>query len=146
MKKMGFNKEFLKELKEKRTTYKDMIEFCCDSLIMNNYIIQELAKKDIFFETYSGEECYYIDKDGNDITRQQAEEMDYNDYEECYVDIYQYFIIDSTGAERLSKFTNEIILYNSDLDMYILAVTHFGTAWNGVPANWKELNEACEND
>ena len=72
--------------------------------------------------------------------------MDYNDYEERYFDIYQYFIIDSTGAERLKEYTNEIVLYNEDLDLYLLCVCHFGTAWNGVPANWKELNEVIDND
>ena len=135
------SKELLKELKEKRTNYKDMIDFCCDSMILNNYIINELAKKDIYFETYSGEQCYYIDKDGNDITRKQAEEMDYNDYEEYYFDIYQYFIIDSTGAEMLAEYTNEIVLYNEDLGLYLLCVCHFGTMWTGVPANWKDCDQ-----
>lgn len=144
---MNWKKEFFEKLRKENTNYKSMIDFCCNGcLIMNNYIIEELAKKDIFFETYSGEECYYIDKDGNDITRQQAEKMDYNDYEECYFDIYQYFIIDSTGAERLKEYTNEIVLYNDDLDLYLLCVCHFGTMWTGVPANWKELDEVGEND
>lgn len=40
----NINNEFLKELKEERTTYKDMIDFCCDSLILNNDIIGELSK------------------------------------------------------------------------------------------------------
>lgn len=37
-------KEFFKELKEKRKDYRAMIDFCCDSLILNNYIVQELQK------------------------------------------------------------------------------------------------------
>jgi hypothetical protein len=143
---MSFNKEFLKRLRNERKSYKDMIEFCCDNLIMNNYIIEELAKKDIFFETYSGEQCYYIDKDGNDLTRQQAEEMDFNDYEECYVDIYQYFIIDGQAADRLAEYTNEIVLYNEDLDMYLLCVSHYGSSWSDVSANWKELDEGGEDE
>lgn len=143
---MGFNKEFLKELREKRTTYKDMIDFCCDSLIMNNYIIQELAKKEIYFDNYCGSECYYLDNNGNEITSKQAEEMNFDEYCEEYYDIYQYFIIDGQAADRLAEYTNEIVFYNSDLDMYILAVTHFGSSWTIVPSNWKELDEVEEND
>ena len=56
MKKMSWKKEFFEKLRKENKNYKSMIDFCCDGcLIMNNYIIEELAKKDIFFETYSGE-------------------------------------------------------------------------------------------
>lgn len=112
------SKEFFDELKKERTTYKDMIDFCCDSLILNNYIIQELQKKDIYFDLYCGN--------------------DYNEDEDSYEEIYQYFIISERDAERLAEYTNEIVFYNDDLDIYILGVTHYGTAWDGVPANWKE--------
>ena len=143
---MSYKKEFLKELREDRTNYKDMIDFCCDSLIMNNYIIQELAKNEIYFDNYCGSECYYIDNNGNEITSKQAEKMDFDEYSEEYYDIFQYFIIDGQAADRLAEYTNEIVLYNSDLDMYILAVTHWGTSWDYVPANWKELDEVGEDD
>lgn len=138
---MSFNKEFLKELREKRTNYKDMIDFCCDSLVLNNYIIPELAKKDIYFDNYCGSECYYLDKDGNEITREQAEEMDFDEYDEMYFDYYQYFIINSHDAERLSEYTNEVVFYNDNLDLYLLAVSHYGTSWDYVPSNWKNINE-----
>ena len=55
-----------------------------------------------------------------------------------YYDVYQYFIIDDRDAERLKEYTNELVYYCEVLDMYILGVTHFGTPWNGVPANWKD--------
>lgn len=88
-------KENLKELKEKKTAYGQMINYCCDNCIMNNYIVEELQKKDIFFETYCGSECTY---------------------------------------------------YNNDLDLYMLCVKHWGTAWCGVPANWKEIEEEEEEE
>lgn len=112
------DKEFLEQLKKERTTYKEMIDFCCDSLILNNYIMQELQKKDIYFDLYCGN--------------------DYNEDEDSYEEIYQYFIISESDAERLSEYTNEIVFYNEDLNIYILGVTHCGTAWDYVPANWKD--------
>ena len=41
-------KENLKELREKKTTYDQMIDYCCDNCITNDYIVEELQKKDIF--------------------------------------------------------------------------------------------------
>lgn len=143
---MSFNKEFLKELREKRTSYKDMIDFCCDDMILNNYLVEELNKNGYYFDFYCGSDVYYLDNNGNTITQEQADEMDFDEYSEQYKDIYQYYIISSNSAERLSEFTNEIVMYNDDLDLYFLCVTHWGTAWNGVPANWKELDEVSEDD
>ena len=138
---MTFNKEFLIEMRKKKETYKEMIKFCCDSLIMNNYIIPELTKKEIYFEKFCGDDCYYVDNNGEEITKTQAEQLDYTEYEEIYFDIYQYFIIDEAGAERLKTFTNELVYYSEDLDIYILCVCHYGTSWSSVPANWKTPEE-----
>lgn len=35
---------FLDELKEKRTTYAEMIDFCCDNCILNNDIRLRIIK------------------------------------------------------------------------------------------------------
>lgn len=47
-------------------------------------------------------------------------------------EIFQYFIIDNNGADILQHWANEIVFYNSELDMYVWGITHFGTAWNYV--------------
>ena len=133
--------ELLKELREKRTNYRELIKFCCDDMILNNYLIEELAKSGIYVDFYCGTDSYYIDNNGNEITQAQAHKMDYNEYSEQYKDIYQYYIIDSNSADRLAEYTNEIVMYNDNLDLYFLCVTHCGTNWDYVPANWKELDE-----
>ena len=46
--------------------------------------------------------------------------------------IYQYFIITKYTANKLLAHTNEVILYNEGLDIYLLGVTHFGTSWDYV--------------
>jgi len=132
---------FLKELREERKTYKKMFDFCCDDAILNNDLIAELSKKGYMFDPYCGNDCYYVDKDGDYITADQYEEQEEEGAEQIYNDIYQYFIINYADAERFKEFTNELILYNDELDLYILCVTHYGTAWDCVPANWQELEE-----
>ena len=54
------------------------------------------------------------------------DEEDYND------EIYQYFIISGQGAEILEHWTDEIIFYNEELNLYVWGVTHFGTSWDYV--------------
>jgi hypothetical protein len=47
-------------------------------------------------------------------------------------EIFQYFIIDDNGADILKDYTNEIVLYNNELGMYLWGVTHYGTSWDYV--------------
>lgn len=113
--------KFFEDLKKDRTTYRDMIDFCCDNLILNNDIIGNLFEKGFYFEFENG--------------------SDYDEENDLFVDVYQYFIIGAYDAERLEEYTNELVYYCEDLDLYVLGVTHFGTPWNGVPANWKDSIE-----
>ena len=64
---------------------------------------------------------------------------DFNE-EDCYYDIYQYYIISEYGAEILKDYTNEIVYYLPELNMYIWGVTHLGTPWSGVLTDIK-INE-----
>ena len=111
-------KEFFDKLKAERTTYRDMIDFCCDNMILNNEIIPELMNKGFYFELENG--------------------CDYEEESEEYFDVFQYFIIGQQDAERLEEYTNELVYYCEELDIYLLGVCHFGTPWNGVSANWKD--------
>ena len=47
-------------------------------------------------------------------------------------EIYQDYIISEHGYKCLSEYTNEIVLYNERLDIYIWGITHFGTSWDYV--------------
>ena len=49
-----------------------------------------------------------------------------------FYDIYQYYIISGSGAQFLEDYTDEIVFYNEELDMYLWGVTHFGTSWDYV--------------
>lgn len=52
-----------------------------------------------------------------------------------YQEIYQYYIISQSGFETLQRFTDEIVFYNEELDMYVWGVTHYGTSWDYVLTN-----------
>lgn len=93
------------EKQHKRLSYSNMLKvFTDDSYILNNIIAEK------------------FDFDFLDESLYDLEELT----------IYQYYIISEYTAEKLQKHTNEIILYNSDLDMYLLGVGHFGTSWDYV--------------
>ena len=57
---------------------------------------------------------------------------EYDEENDRYIEVYQYFIISDYGARILQKMTNEIVWYNEELDMYVWGVTHWGTSWNYV--------------
>lgn len=43
--------------------------------------------------------------------------------------IMQDFIISRYGFDVLREYTDEIVFYNEELDIYIWGVTHWGTGW-----------------
>ena len=49
-----------------------------------------------------------------------------------YHDIYQYCIITDSGYSFLERYTDEIVYYHEELDMYLWGITHFGTSWDYV--------------
>ena len=129
---------------ETHPTYRQMVEFCSEHVILNNYIVPELAKKGYLFETYCGEEETYYNEDGEEITREEYEEQEVNGAYSVYDEVYQYYIIDS--PDRFEMYTNELIIYNEELDLYILCVKHYGTSWDYVSANWKNPEDIKDLD
>ena len=77
----------LKELKEKRKTYSEMVDFCCgDQIILNNYIVEFMAKNDYYeYEIVCGSDRTFYDDNG-DETEEETDNYDYDD-------IFQYYII-----------------------------------------------------
>lgn len=57
---------------------------------------------------------------------------EYDEDEDCYIDVFQYFIVSDYGARLIQECTNEILWYNEELDMYVWGVTHYGTSWDYV--------------
>lgn len=51
--------------------------------------------------------------------------------------VQQDYIITENGYRILRDYTDELVFYCERLNMYIWAVTHYGTAWNYVLTNVK---------
>lgn len=64
-----------------------------------------------------------------DALEEEREELE-NEQDE-QPEVFQWYIVDEAGAE-LCRDYNEILFYNSELDMYLWGVTHYGTAWDYV--------------
>lgn len=58
-----------------------------------------------------------------------------------YNEVYQYYIISDEGARILSEYTDELVYYHEDLDMYLWGITHWGTAWSYVLTDIKLKGE-----
>lgn len=54
-----------------------------------------------------------------------------DDEEDYYPDVFQWYIVSSSGAEILQN-ANEIVYYNDTLDIYLWGITHYGTSWDYV--------------
>lgn len=57
---------------------------------------------------------------------------EYDEESDSYTEIFQYYIVDNNGAEIIQNFTDEILFYNEELDLYVWGVTHWGTSWDHV--------------
>lgn len=62
----------------------------------------------------------------------EIEELRTEEDESYYPEVYQTYIISDNGAEMVKEYTDYPLWYNSDLDMYVLGVTHYGTSWSYV--------------
>ena len=47
------------------------------------------------------------------------------------------YIISDRGFEILKEYTDELVFYNEELDIYIWAIDHYGTAWSYELTNVK---------
>lgn len=107
-----------------------------DSLLLCN----DIPKVDeLLWDNIEGGELYdYYDKDGNEITREEYEELGWeNDAQEQMREIYQYYLINESLAHMLINHTDNLVFYSDKLDLYVLGVTHFGTAWSGVAEDFR---------
>lgn len=129
--------------------------------ILNNNIIPTTSAMGYEWDIENGSLEYFEDNNGNIYTYdekedridelekklEELEELDSEDTEteieeikediealesEYYNDISQYYIISAAGADILKEWTNEIVFYNKELNMYVWGINHGGTIWSYV--------------
>lgn len=61
------------------------------------------------------------------------------DYEEEEIieepEVFQWYIVSDSGAQIIQDYTNEILYYHDELDIYLWGVMHWGTGWDYVLTN-----------
>ena len=57
---------------------------------------------------------------------------DYDEENDEYTEVYQWFIVSDNGAQMIQDYTDEILYYHEELNVYLWGVTHFGTSWDYV--------------
>lgn len=57
---------------------------------------------------------------------------DYDEENDEYTEVYQWFIVSDEGAQMIQDYTDEILYYHEELDIYLWGVTHWGTSWDYV--------------
>ena len=60
---------------------------------------------------------------------------DYDKENDEYVEVFQWFIVSDNGAQMIQYYTDEILYYHEELDIYLWGVTHWGTSWDYVLMN-----------
>lgn len=61
------------------------------------------------------------------------------------IEVFQWWLISSMGAEILEELTDEIVYYFEETDTYFWGVTHWGTSWDYVLTNIKiDLEEGWD--
>lgn len=51
------------------------------------------------------------------------------------------YIISEYGFNFLKRYTDELVFYNENLDVYVWSITHHGTSWDYVVTNLKLVEE-----
>ena len=57
---------------------------------------------------------------------------DYDEENDEYTEVFQWFIVSDNGAQMIQNYTDEILYYHEELDIYLWGVTHWGTSWDYV--------------
>ena len=111
--------------------------------IVGNHILNnDIIKYDVDnWEVVNGSDIKYYDSKADDYV-EESEIENWDNIEEKYLDVFQYYIIDNTGAGILSDYTEELIYYNEKLDVYLWGITHWGTSWDYVLTDIQIENKA----
>lgn len=104
----GFNNDYSEEIEEIEEQIENLTDLITD-------------------ETSEEEETKITEQ----IEDLEAKKEEYEEAQDYYPEIFQYYIVSDSGAEILKE-CNEIVFYNDALDMYVWGVTHWGTAWSHV--------------
>ena len=122
-------------LENGKVDYACLREAIGDCVLCNNMEKRLYETMDIASDPDTLFEIEYTEEEFMENEELKEEYEDYYDYfeenKEMY-DIYQWYIITDSGAQLLMCETDEIVFYDEELDVYVWAITHWGTGWDYV--------------
>ena len=102
----------------------------CNAMENRLYMTMDIASDpDTLFKIEYTEEEFEGNKD---LKKEYEDYYDYFEENKEMYDIFQWYIVSDSGAEFLIRETDEIVFYDEELDVYVWAVTHWGTSWDYV--------------
>ena len=102
---------------------------CCDT---DGTEYTEAEAEELIYELQDKLEVLEEDEEANEEEIAELERRIEKLQDSHYQEVFQWFIISDNGAEILKEWTEEIVFYNAELDMYVWGVTHYGTSWDYV--------------
>ena len=102
---------------------------CCDT---DGEEYTEAEAEELIYELQDKLEVLAEDEEANADEIAELERRIEKLQDSHYQEVFQWFIISDNGAEILKEWTEEIVFYNAELDMYVWGVTHYGTSWDYV--------------
>ncbi len=127
-----------KDLQDKRLSYRTLANaFDC---VLNNNIIKATSNIG-YWDIVNGSLVSYIHNDDyTEITEEEYEELSYEAQQKYYKqadEVFQFFIISDCGYNLLSYYTDELVFYNEELNMYVWGIKFYGTSWDYVSTEIK---------
>ena len=107
------NSERIEEIDERLQEIEELIDYLYNE-------VEEIPNRSERVEELEAERTA-LEEEREELENEQDEQPE----------IFQYYIVDDNGARILEEF-GEIVFYNSELDMYVWGVTHYGTGWSYV--------------
>ena len=102
---------------------------CCDT---DGTEYTEAEAEELIYELQDKLEVLAEDEEANADEIVELERRIESLQDSHYQEVFQWYIISDSGAELLKEWTEEIVFYNAELDMYVWGVTHWGTSWDYV--------------
>ena len=102
---------------------------CCDT---DGTEYTEAEAEELIYELQDKLEVLAEDEEANADEIVELERRIESLQDSHYQEVFQWYIISDSGAELLKEWTEEIVFYNAELDMYVWGVTHYGTSWDYV--------------
>lgn len=132
-------------------TYAELAKRVGDMVLFNNHSeFNEFWWQGIYDATPLRERWLEIlDNENTEGMSDEEREQYFDDHGHASAldsEIYQTYHITRGGAEYLLNHTHEIVSYCEELDAFLWHITHYGTSWEGVHADFYDFSDEDDHE